>query len=241
MLSYKNTTNEIKESNVDMAIIPVGSIEQHSSHLPIGTDMLLAEDFGRGVAEKLNALLLPALPISTCYEHKGTTGSVCMRPSTFYMMLQDIVLCLKEQGIKKVAVILGHGGVFAAGPAVRELNALYDDLQVVLVNDADFGKKNSVCESKHIEIHAGERETSLMLYLHEELVNKKLMMENDCIPDYPQSFLNHVPVSKISKTGAWGEPSLATKEKGEVIYNIKVDNMTEYIKKALEISPKESW
>ena len=86
-----------------------------------------------------------------------------MRPSTFYTMLQDIVLCLKDQGIKKVAVILGHGGVFAAGPAIRELNALYDDLQVVLVNDTDFGKKIDVCETKSIEIHAGERETSLML------------------------------------------------------------------------------
>ena len=136
---------------------------------------------------------------------------------------------------------MGHGGVFAAGPAVRELNALYDDLQVVLVNDADFGKKTAVCESKKIEIHAGERETSLMLYLHEELVKKELMAENDCVPDCPQSFLNHVPVCKISKTGAWGEPSLATKEKGEAIYRIKVDNMVEYARQAFEISPKEAW
>lgn len=116
-----------------------------------------------------------------------------------------------------------------------KLNALYDDLQVVLVNNADFGKKADVCKSKKIDIHAGVRETSLMLYLNEEL-----MLENDCVPDYPQSFLNHVPVFKISKTGTWGEPSLATKENGEAIYKIKVDNMVEYVRHVFEISPKEA-
>lgn len=241
MLSYKNTRAEIEAEKPEIAIIPVGSVEQHSSHLPIGTDVFLAESFAIGVAKELDALVLATIPISTCYEHKGTTGSVCMRPSTFYTMLQDIVLCLKDQGIKKVVVILGHGGVFAAGPSVRELNALNDDLQVVLVDDSYFAQRIDVLESKNIEIHAGERETSLMLYLHEELVNKKLMMENDCIPDYPQSFLNHVPVCKISKTGAWGEPSLATKEKGEAVYKAKVEAMVKYIQKAFEISPKEAW
>lgn len=241
MLSYNNTAKELKDSGVELAIIPLGSIEQHSSHLPIGTDMYLAEALARGAAEKLNALLLPAIPFSTCYEHRGNLGSICMRPSTFYTMLQDIVLCLKDQGIKKIAIVLGHGGIFVAGPAVRELNALNDDLQVILVNEAGFGKRADVYESKKTEIHAGEGETSLMLYLHEDLVDKKLMLQNDCVPDYPQSFLNHVPVCKISQTGAWGEPSLATKEKGEAIYKTKVENIVEYIKQAFEVSPKESW
>lgn len=241
MITFKNTAKELKESAVDIAVIPIGSVEQHATHLPIGTDVFLAEAFGKGIAEELEALLLPVLPISTCYEHKGVKGSICMRPSTFYTMLQDIVLCLKDQGIKKIIVVLGHGGVFVAGPAVRELNALYDDLQVVLVSDGDFGKDCIVLESNKPEIHAGEGETSLMLYLHENLVNRGLMMKNDCVPDFPQSFLNHVPVCRISKTGAWGEPSLATKEKGEKLYKAKIEDMVEYIKKSFEISPEESW
>lgn len=241
MLTYKNTAFEIKESDVDIAVIPVGSVEQHSRHLPVGTDVLLAEAYGKGVAEALDALLLPALPISTCYEHKGVKGSVCMRPSTFYTMLQDIVLCLKDQGIKKVVVVLGHGGIFVAGPAVRELNALYDDLQVVLVSDGSFGKDCNVLESDKVEIHAGEAETSVMLYLHEELVNREYMMLDDCVPDLPQSMLNHVPVTRISETGAWGEPSLATKEKGEAFYKAMVSDMVGYVRQAFEISPEEEW
>ena len=242
MISYRNTAKEIKDSGVDSAIIPLGSVEQHSSHLPIGTDVMLAEAIGAALAERIGALLLPAIPISTCYEHKGSVGSVCMRPSTFYQMLQDIVLCLRDQGIKKIAVVLGHGGIFIAAPAIRELNALYDDLQVVLVQTSSgSGDRKVYLENDKPEIHAGESETSLMLYLHEELVNKELMVRNDCNPDFPQSMLNHVPLTRISKTGTWGMPSLATREKGEKIFKCMIDNAVDYVQKAFAVCPREKW
>ena len=242
MISYRNTAKEIKESGVDMAILPFGSVEQHSSHLPIGTDVMIAEDMARGIAERMNALLLPPIPISTCYEHKGTKGSVCMRPITFYQMLQDIVLCLRDQGIKKVVVVLGHGGIFIAAPAIRELNALYDDLQVILVqSESSSENRRRILENTEAEIHAGEGETSLMLYLHEELVNKELMMHNDFTPAYPQNMLNQVPIPRISETGAWGKSSLATKEKGKLLYESAIEGYIAYIEKAFSVCPKEKW
>lgn len=242
MLNYKNTAKEVLDSGVDIAILPFGSVEQHSSHLPIGTDVMIAEGVAAAIAERINALHLPAIPISTCYEHKGSKGSVCMRPSTFYQMLQDIVLCLRDQGINKVAVVLGHGGIFIAAPAIRELNALYDDLQVILVQtDGGGGNSREFLENNLPEIHAGESETSVMLYLHEELVNKELMMHNDCNPPYPQNMLNHVPLTRISKTGTWGKPSLATREKGEKIFKRLVDNAVDYIERAFAVCPKEKW
>ena len=241
MLTYKNTREEIEKSGVDIVVIPVGSVEQHSTHLPVGTDCMQAEALSAAVAEQLNAYLLPVLPISTCYEHKGTGGSVWMRPTTFYIMLQDIVLSLQSQGFKKVVVILGHGGTFAAGPAVRELNALYDDLQVILVNPIMNEEIKVIMDSKKTEIHAGEVETSVMLYLHEELVDKEKMKENDFVPDCPQAFLNHTPVYKLSNAGTWGEPSLATKEKGEEIFKIQVDSTVDFIKKAFEMAPADKW
>lgn len=97
MLSYNNTSKELKASGVDMAIIPVGSIEQHSSHLPIGTDMLLAEDFGRSVAEKLNALLLPALPFSTCYEHRGHSEVFACALLPFTQCFRTLFCALKTR------------------------------------------------------------------------------------------------------------------------------------------------
>ena len=230
MLSYKNTAEEIEKSGVDTAIIPIGSVEQHSTHLPVGTDYYLAKDM---------ALLLPTLPISTCYEHKGKMGSVWMRPITLYQMIQDIVLSLHSQGIKKIAFIPGHGGIFVAPPAIRELNAMYDDLRVLWVTPVI--EKRGILESEGMDIHSGESETSLMLYLHEQLVKKDLMMKNDCVPDCPQSYLNHASIHKLSTTGAWGKPSLATKGKGERLMKIYIEAMVEYIKDGFKTATKEKW
>ena len=242
MISYRNTAKEIAESGVDTAVLPLGSVEQHSSHLPIGTDVLLADALGAALAERIGALLLPTIPMTTCYEHKGVKGSVCMRPSTLYQVIQDIALNLRDQGIKKIAVVLGHGGIFIAAPAIRELNALYDDLQVVLVQTSSgTGERRVFLENKELEIHAGESETSVMLYLHEELVKKDLMMHNDFTPKYPQNMLNHLPLTRMSETGAWGKPSLATYEKGEQIFKCMVDNAVEYTRLAFSVCPKEKW
>ena len=240
MISYKNTTNEIKESGIRTAIIPVGSIEQHASHLPVGTDYLIAQKMGEALAEKLDAFLLPALPFSTCYEHRGSMGTVCFKPDTFYKMLQDLVLCLKDQGFNRVVVLSCHGGTFIIKPCIRELNALYDDLVVILPEVPMSDKRKAIVEN-YSDIHAGESETSKVLYLHEELVKKDLMMENDCVPDVPQSFLSYIPLPELSTTGAWGKPSLATKEKGEKLLNLAVEEYAEYIEKAFEYAKADRW
>ncbi len=230
MLNYFNTIDEIESGTIDTVIIPVGSIEQHGSHLPVGTDYLHIKALSEAVAEHLNAWLLPPLPVSTCYEHKGRRGNVWMRPSTFYQMVQDIVLCLYEQGFKKIAFMLGHGGVFILGPAVRELNIMHEDLKVIIV-PMEYEETQKLLETEK-DIHAGEMETSLMLYLHEEQVKKDFMMQNDFEPTCPQSYLNYTTLPKISPTGVWGKPSLASKEKGEALFGLLVKCCLAYIEDA---------
>ena len=92
MLSYYSTIKEIEESNVDTVILPIGSVEQHGSHLPIGTDYIYIQALAQEVAERMNAFLLPAIPFSTCYERIGKKGSsICARPNTFYQMLEELI------------------------------------------------------------------------------------------------------------------------------------------------------
>ncbi len=241
MLSYYNTTKEIKERNPDTAIIPIGSIEQHGSHLPIGVDFFTADAYSRAVAEKTGALLYPPLPFSTCYEHKGTSGSLGLRPTTLYSVIEDLVLGLYEQGIRKIVFIICHGGVFIAAPAIRELNALHDDLAVISVSSSLPSRAGEVLENTDVEIHAGEKETSLMLYLHPDTVNKAEMMKNDFTPNVPRDYLNYTPLRKLSPSGVWGKPSLASKEKGEQIFNIIVDAMVDYIEDAFKNAYREKW
>ena len=243
MLDFNVTADEIVESASELAILPIGSTEQHGPHLPMCTDYVVATEISKRIAEKTGAYLLPTLPISTCYEHKGKKGSVWMKPDTFYHVIQDIVLCLKDQGFKKVAVVLGHGGIFVATPAIRELNAMYDDLKVAKIDFLQFfGTKEmaEILESPN-NLHACEYETSLMLYFKEELVKKDKIKNADFVPDYPRDFLNYVSLVKLSKTGVWGEPSLGTREKGEKITAVLVEQSIKYMNKVFETMEYTAW
>lgn len=229
MLWYESTADEIESGNNGIAVLPIGSTEQHGPHLPIATDFIIAGSVAKGVAEKLGAYLLPALPISTCREHMGKKGSVWMNPDTFYNMVGDIVMSLKEQGFKKVVIILGHGGIFIANPAVRELNATNPDIKVIKVDLCQLNQSAeiaSIIECKD-NLHACEMETSLMLYLREDLVRKEKIV--DCIPGVPRDYLNYGSIFRYSKCGVWGKPSLASKEKGERILKVYVEKSIEYI------------
>lgn len=239
MISYYNTIDEI---NTDTVIIPIGSIEQHGSHLPTGTDYIRIKHISEKIAEKINAYLLPPLPVSNCYEHKGKKGSVRMRPSTFMLMLTDIITDLKEQGFKRVILLMGHGGVFAAGPVVRELNSLNDDLKVIKVEGIRSAQIAELFEGDYSnELHAGEKETSEMLAICEESVKQDKMKENDFVPDVPREYLNYSSLLKLSPTGVWGYPSYSTKEKGAKLIELYVEEAVRYIEDAFEHTENGKW
>jgi len=217
---YTRTADEIVARNPEIAIIPVGSIEQHGPHMPVMTDWAIASEIGMRVAEKLQAFLLPALPVSTCREQMGKKGTVWMEPTTFYQMMTDIIMSLKLQGFKKVGIVQGHGGIFVMTPLVRDLNAKFNpDLMVAVVDTCDLNPilhQEGILESNS-EIHAGECETSCMLAIAPETVHMERAV--DCIPSVPRPYLSYGSIFRASPSGVWGEPSLASAEKGERIFS----------------------
>ena len=226
------TTVEISQMG-DVAILPVGSLEQHSYHLPVTTDILIAQAFGDRIGEIMQGFVVPCLPISTCYEHKGSRGSVWMRADTFFTMLCDIVLNLHEQGFNRIVVIKGHGGIFVMDPAIRHLNAAHmPNLRVCQV-EPFFPDKDGIFETARNvnlgigEVHSGESETSVMLHLHPELV--KMERAVDCLPQVPRSYLQYGSVLRYSPEGVWGIPTLATAEKGRRYFEYCVDESVKHI------------
>lgn len=230
MLNYYNTADEIIESGTDTCILPIGSVEQHGPHLPIGTDYILAESFAQAIGKELDCLVLPVQAYSTCYEHRGKMGSFWMKPETMYRVIEDLVTGMRNQGFKRIIILLSHGGIFIAGPVIRELNSLYPDIDVIKLDLVDYylSKETAVHLECDNNLHAGEIESSLMLYLRKEYFRKEKAV--DFIPDIPRSYLNNFPLLKVSPNGVWGKPSLATFEKGEIIFNTVVKSAVEYIK-----------
>jgi len=219
VITVYNTSEELKESKVDTAIIPIGAIEQHGPHLPLGTDWIVVQEIAKRVAEKLgNCYLLPAIPYSNSQEHLDFPGTVSLKPLTLMNLLRDIILSLYLHGIKKIIVIQGHGGNWIVKPTIRELNLEYPDLKVI--HAWPMGEKP-------VEVHAGEIETSRLLYLREDLVKKNLLFDN--VPDATQEYIDYVGMKVLTLHGHWGRASKASRVKGENIINDTVKRIVSYV------------
>lgn len=241
-MSYQMTVDEIAALDRETVIIPVASVEQHGHHLPVSTDVFIAQAFADRIGARLNAYVLPCLPISTCREHMGKQGSVWMNPDTYYQMMTDIVECLKEQGYKRVAIVVGHGGIFVMNPVVRTLNGrLNPDMIVCKMEPYQFiwpyvGQPanpdipvSCILEST-CQLHADEYETSIMLHLRPDLVHMAKAV--DCIPNVPREYLNYGSILRYAPDGVWGEPTLATAEKGARLLDTITELSVQYIREA---------
>ena len=230
MWNAKNTSPELEHSNAEVAILPVGAIEQHDTHLPLGTDWMEADAVGEGIAHELNAYLLPALPFSNSEAHADFRGTVSLKHETLAQVIEDLVICLFVQGFRKVVIVNLHGGNAILKIAVRKLNTTRKDGKVLLINPGIPALKElrELFPDFDNDLHGGDFETSLMLTIDESTVGKE---RHDHVPPGKSAeFFDYLPMSAMSKTGVWGKSSLASREKGEKALAIVVKRCVEHIR-----------
>ncbi len=223
MVTVFNTWEEVADSEAEMAILPIGAIEQHGRHLPLGTDWLIADRCAKELGERLNAYVLPALAYGNSQEHMGFPGTITLRPQTLALIIEDIVLSLRHHGLKKVVVLSSHGGNWVIKPTVRDLNFRYPDMTIVWTDGALPGEQERIPK----DIHSGRGETSTMLFYHPELVN--MDRAEDFTPDVGQEYNDYVGFDLTTKVGVWGKPTEASKELGEQNITPRVERQAEYI------------
>ena len=124
---------------------------------------------------------------------------------------------------------------------VRELNAEFNpDLMVANLNMLEICwpkyKPLGILETDS-ELHAGEGETSLMLYLYPELVNMEKAV--DFVPDVPRSYLSYAGFLRYSPSGVWGEATKATAEKGRRMLEFSIDETVRVMYEVFEIMEKK--
>ncbi len=232
MWDTSNTSAEIEASDVDTAILPVGAIEQHGPHLPVWVDWKQADALGRGVAECLNAFLLPALPFGNSEAHAGFRGSITIRPETLQATVTDIVLSLFDQAFRNVVVLNTHGGNLVLKLAVRALNMSQPSGRVLLVFPPQLAAErlSEVFPQFREEMHAGDLETSLMMHLTPDEVRPGGV---DHVPDLSPEFFDYATMKKYCPDGVWGRAAQATTEKGRQALEIMVDETVKHIEATL--------
>jgi creatinine amidohydrolase len=227
MLDTLSSAREITAAGPSLAVLPIGSIEQHSHHLPLGTDWIAATALAHRVGAELGALVLPALPVSMGRCHKPMAGTVWLRPMTLADAVSDLIRSLAASGIRHVLIVNGHGGNFTLEVAARELNMGSPELTVLLPPMTLRSKGPQIFETAGMEVHAGESETSVMLAIDASLVGDARV---DYIPPVGREYLDYALVGDISPEGVWGKPSLATREKGERAFEARVHALCDYVR-----------
>ncbi|HDJ22185.1 MAG TPA: creatininase family protein, partial [Candidatus Bathyarchaeota archaeon] len=139
----------------DVALVPVGSTEQHGPHNPLGTDHLLAGALSRVLGDRTGVPVTPVIPIGISRHHRQFPGTLWVPPDVFRAYVLNIALSLAEHGVNKIVFVNGHGGNSAALMEVcAKLRADYGVFACMITSDPP-GKLSG---------HAGAGETSQNLY-----------------------------------------------------------------------------
>ena len=166
------TWQEVEEAlkRTDMVLIPVGSVEQHGKHLPLGTDILAAIKTAQLIAQKTEVIVAPVGFLGYADYHMGFPGTMTLSPETFGAVLFEGAQSLMRHGFKHFFIYTGHGGnSTAVNNVIHRINHTTEAVAVSL-NGIQLPPSESGPEIQ-LDWHAGVDETSKMLYLTPSLVD----------------------------------------------------------------------
>lgn len=212
-------------------LIPTGSIEQHGRHLPLGTDTLLVSKVAEAVEARLQdqVVVTPPIWLGASGHHLDFAGTLSAQITTYMANLTDVIESLARHRFRRFFVLNGHGGNTEPNSVtLRAIKERRPDLMLAHMLYASTSRPEiaALLEGPTKEIrHACEAETSLMLHLYPDLVHMNLARDDGLEP--------HPPIPGLISTfrerteeGSYGYASLATAEKGRLIFEACVRNVT---------------
>jgi creatinine amidohydrolase/Fe(II)-dependent formamide hydrolase-like protein len=234
---------------VDIALFPVGSLEQHGPHLPLDTDSFDALYLSEQVVQRCSdpkPLVLPLLPYGVSYHHDDFPGTLSISNDTLSRLVYEIGMSAARNGVQKLLIINGHGGnspalKYAAQMINRDAH-IFTCVDSGETSDIDLA---ALSETPN-DVHAGEIETSTALACRPELV--QLEKAKNFIPRFSSHYLDfsskrsvdwYARTAKISPSGVLGDPSKASREKGEKMLEIMIRNLLEFVQHLKELSLDE--
>jgi len=220
-MTWKEIEEKLKDTQT--ILVPLSPLEQHGPHLPVSTDYFRGYEVCKRAAEKTNVFCLPPMIMGLLNKMYNYPGAVSVSPATLEMFVKDICKSLKKTGFKKIIIISGHGGSHHPAAIKKALEKMGDkNIKFFKVSDlVDEELKERLFEIKE-DKHAGEKETSEMIYLAEEKV--KMNKAVSSFPKYPKDIIPE-DFKKINPTGVMGDATKATKKKERNILKLQYQNL----------------
>lgn len=232
-------TMEELEKNIKknpVVIIPLGSVEEHGKHLPLSTDTIQIIEILKIVEKETNVFIAPPIHYGVCRSTEDHVGTIGISPSTMRALIKDLLKGYYRQGFKYIFLISGHAGklhLFSIIEACEEFIKTHDNIRIFVYSELELIKPalKNIIETDY-DSHAGEIETSRILYINKNLVKKNYKTIQ---ADEPRFFKGEIVKNKTVywKSGIWGEPSKASPEKGSTTILLSAKKIIETIKSVM--------
>ena len=229
-LTWREAEEAIRQAK--LALVPVGSLEQHGPHLTLDTDLAVAQALADRLHTDLGeeAVICPPVTYGLSEHHMGFPGTMTLRPDTLMAIFDDLIESLAVWGLRRVLVVNGHGGNIDALRLISRHARLDHGSLVAAIMWAVLGAPEIATRALSPQYgHACEIETSVAM----DLVPDRVRLDQiaspgrrssvDALTDPPRSLVDQaVWMEEWTDDGALGDPSQASPEMGkelvEVIY-----------------------
>jgi creatinine amidohydrolase len=234
-MTWAAVKEEIKKGR-DTVVVPLGSTEQHGRHMPLGTDSVLGDEIGLGLADRLGAFLAPTVRFGCSEHHLAFPGTISIGEDTFQRLVIDIVASLSGHGFRRIVLLPTHGGNFKPLETVVAQLEPVEGVSVIaftdlpgLVNKAFESSRTFGVDAVKSGAHSGEWETSLMLALRPDQVNMDRATEG-FVGDLAEIMSKVFDgIQNLDKNGVLGDPRPATAEAGEKYLEEIVDFLCQWV------------
>jgi creatinine amidohydrolase len=232
-----------------LVIWPLASTEQHGPHLPTGTDAMINNAIQEGLIARpvpgVVQRILPTLTIGASEHHIPFGGTLSLPPVQYSQLLTQGLRCLLRQGHRRILLLNSHGGNQA--PMQTALAEVALDASAVGARVGGFSYWQ-VCQSEWQKLkppgrlsrigHACGIETSIILHLRPELVDRRLAKDDPLHPILDQPICSALSFDLITRNGLIGYPSAATAKWGRILLDGAVNGVREAIQTWLRAIPK---
>jgi creatinine amidohydrolase len=221
---------------MDAAMLPIGATEQHGPQLGCGMDADIAHKLCRAVAKETGVALLPTMAYGCSIGHSQRwPGTIALQPKTVIDVVKQIGDWVYASGFRRFFIINTHVTNFAPlRCALEMLRAEHDGFMVAVINSAFISQR---VREQHFhdadDWHANDAETSLMMAVSPEMVREDRIVDSDD-PDRTEDCVFSHPVNRTSSNGVTGQPSLASKEKGEQLFAWMVEDLSALVNKGMQ-------
>jgi creatinine amidohydrolase/Fe(II)-dependent formamide hydrolase-like protein len=210
-------------------IVPVGTTEQHGPHLPLGCDTIIVERLADDLSGAFGIPRVPTVEYGVHTDGRPFPGGATLRRRTLHRVMNELIESWEEgAGVREFLIITAQSSEahLEALSAIRTDEAI---VQVVDIFSIDFGS----LLDRPAPVHGGELDTSLLLYLAPDLVRMDLARDFALTPSmlatYRPGQSRGLPEGS---PGSVGFPSLASAQKGEVLYTFILDLVSKCLAKS---------